>query len=1334
MGRQERPLDPGGGPVPALARELRELRRSSGLTYREMARRTRFTASTFSRAAGGEHLPSLAVTLAYVEACGGDVAAWRRRWQGVSRELADAALADAVPAQDEGGESGDGAATAPYQGLARFEPGDAGRFFGRAELVDRLVAMVCEHRFSIVFGASGSGKSSLLRAGLIPALRRPGGVPGPGAAVVRILTPGAHPVRTHRAAVTGTAGDGTADAGGADAGERERNAARGDTAVIVDQFEELYTLCRDPAERAAFVDLLLAANEPASRLRVVIAVRADFYGRLADHPGLAAAADRASVLVGPMSQAELREAIVMPARAAGLVVERELTARIVEDVAGRPAALPLMSHALLATWRQRRGRTLTARGYEAVGGVSGAVARTAEDTHTRLTPRQAELARRVLLRLVALGDGAPDTRRPAERSGLAFADADADDVDTVLERLARARLITLDGTTVDLAHEALITAWPRLRDWIDADRERLWVRQRLAADARSWEELERDPGALYRGSRLATAAETFPAGDRADLTRRERAFLTASLDARERERRAAARTARRLRGLAVTLALLLVLTAAATVVAVRQQQAADAARERAVAAEEVALSRQLAAQSATWLASDPDLASLLAVAAYRTSHTAEAASGLHQAAALPLRRRLAGKGSAVESVAFSPDGATLAVGFGDGAVWLVDAATGRHTVLRAAGVEDWVDELEFSPDGATLVTLTASDGLVEAWNVRSGRSRTLFATPRLVTSLAFSPDGSTLALGSSDGPVRLVDAATGEPSGDLTGHATSVVDLVFGPGGRMLASVATDGELRLWDRDAATDDARHVLAPRDGEGDGDVTSIAFSPDGTTVATGVADGTARLVDAGSGAALHTVRVSPGGGVAAVGFSSDGDTLATAGEDGVVRLWDVAPGEAPRRTLPGEGPGEAPGEAPELSRTLPGHGAPVTGLAFGSDGTTLATGDADGVVRLWDTGAGLPRRLLTGGTADGDTSGDATGGDPTDADTNGDLTDGASGAVGGPGGQGSATVVLAFSHDGTTLAAGDENGTVRVWTTAGEPRRELVLDRVTSLAFAPDGATLAVGGLEGEVELWDLDTGRLRERLRHHSGWIDALAFTPDGTRLVSANNSDGTVRVFDTATGGAVRTVEVGWTTALAVSPDGATLAVSGVEGRVRLWGLAAGRAEEPGREKREDDGRGPGRTLDADGWVDALAFGPDGSTLTALLGDGSVRLWDVATGTVAHDLASRHHTAASVAFGAAGEVLVTGGTDGSVQLWDVATLTHRDSRVGHAAPVTSVVVTPDGATLASGSADGAVMLWDLALPSPAEAIGHVCSVVGRDLTARERERYLPGRADLPVCP
>ncbi|WP_157877753.1 helix-turn-helix domain-containing protein [Streptomyces kanamyceticus] len=513
MGRREKALDPTEGPVQRLAHDLRQLRDEAGSpAYRELAHRTGYSAPTLSEAAAGRKFPSLPVTLAYVRACGGDEEEWAQRWQ----VAADAHAQQSAHGDDE---------AAPYRGLSRYGTGDQHLFFGRQPEVERLARMIAQHRFVALVGASGSGKSSLLRAGLAPELQRSARdfqLRG-----ISICTPGPDPVHALRSLLALPGQDGK------------------ETILLVDQFEELFTLCQDPQERGEFIELLLTAQAEKSSLRVLIAVRADFYGHCADHQALANAMNKAHLLISAMSPDRLREAIIKPAHQAGLLVERSVTDQILEEVTSEPGGLPLMSHTLLEVWRRRTGRRLTLAAYEAIGGIRGAVAHTAESVFTGLTPEQAGAARAMLLRLVSPGEGSLDTRRPVPLAEIQVSEAQA----AVLEQLILARLLTIDDDRVELAHEALISAWPRLNGWVDEERERLHLHRRLTEAARTWKILGEDSGALYRGVLLSVARTEFttsknePTGTLNDL---EAEFLTASIAEHDRVAVEVARTARRM--------------------------------------------------------------------------------------------------------------------------------------------------------------------------------------------------------------------------------------------------------------------------------------------------------------------------------------------------------------------------------------------------------------------------------------------------------------------------------------------------------------------------------------------------------------------------------------------------------------------------------------------------------------------------------------------------------------------------------------------------------------------------------------------------------------------
>ena len=537
----------------------------------------------------------------------------------------------------------------PFKGLASFGVEDAEIFFGREQLVAELVARLAGASLVGVVGASGSGKSSVVRAGLLPALAG-GALPGSDDWPQAVIRPGEHPLAELERALTATPG--------------------GRPVLAVDQLEEVFTTCRDEEEQAAFLDALVAA---AAEGPVVAAVRADFYGRFAPYGSFASLLAQNHVLVGPMGAEELRRVIELPAARAGLRCEPALVDSLVADVVDEPGGLPLLSTALVELWQRREGRTLRLATYQHTGGVRGAVARLAEDAFEQLSPEQRTTARSILLRLAG-GEGGTVTRRPASLSELDL--ETNEDARRVISVLSEWRLVTIREDELEVAHEALLREWPRLRAWLDEDSEGRRLHRHLIESAKEWHRTERDAGELYRGARLAAALD-FATEHPSELNDLEREFVEAGREASEQESTRMRRTNRRLRVLLIGVAVFLVVAIGAALLAAIQWRESQRESDRAGQAARTSLARELAFAANEQSAVDPELGLLLAIEAVETTRretgfvTQEATQAL--LSALDRRSRNAGGGAPYPIARFPSRAATA---FPDGIPFVELSAPG----------------------------------------------------------------------------------------------------------------------------------------------------------------------------------------------------------------------------------------------------------------------------------------------------------------------------------------------------------------------------------------------------------------------------------------------------------------------------------------------------------------------------------------------------------------------------------------------------------------------------------------------------------------------------------
>lgn len=1059
----------------------------------------------------------------------------------------------------------------PFKGLAPFEPDDAEFFFGRERLIDELVARLVGGTLLGVLGPSGSGKSSLLRAGLLPALAA-GALPGSDRWRQLVVRPGTWPLSLDSAIE----------------GERADEPAGGDrrTVVAVDQFEEIFSPSVDEATRRSFMNALVeSAWDPERRTVILIALRADFFGRLAPYPDLAELLGGSHALLGPMSERELRRAIEGPSERASLIVEPDLVDALVEDVAGEAGGLPFLSAALLELWQDRKGNTLRLATYERMGRVRGAVARLAETAYSRLDAEQQQRARIILLRLAGDDDGMIVRRRVSiEELELARNPA----AGRVVAVLTDSRLLAVSEGTVEVAHEALLTHWPRLRDWLEEDAQGRQVHRHLTETAAGWDRTGRDAGELYRGARLTAALE---ASDQAlELNRTEREFLEESRLASAREGERQRRANRRLRASLLAVLVVLALAVAAGLLALAQR---GHARHQATAAE----AQRLGAQALI----EPTLDRSLLLAREGVNLDDSFATRSNLLAALlrspaALAVAYAG-GTRVLDEALSPDGRTLAVRGDDGSVVFFDARTLRRVGKAFPGSEQLalmgaivgpLRALAFSPDGSTIAvgSTTGNAATLDLVDSRTHVTRAGAIDGYLhAADVAFSPDGRTVAVGEPvqapvsppDEVIVVHDARTGRehaasrpiPTGRLVGYASD---------GRFL--LVTEGDAASLLLDART------LEPVKTIGLGG--AAALSPIDDEAAFGRGDGSVTLLDLRTG----KQRVMPGhavGSVQAISFSADGKRLATAAEDGTVAVWDHSAG---------------------LLETFHGHSAGARAAVFSPDARTLFTAGSDGSVIAWDVGGSrrLGQTFRFASTSDRASTASAVSPDGTAFATSpGEgrvalwrtrtLTR-LPGALRGPVGHVNS---LAFSDDGKLLAAAGSDRAV-VWDAAtAKITRVLPVAELgaQTIAFSPNGTTLAMGQIDGSDVIYDLRTGERVARF-DNAGSTDSIDFSPDGKLLASAS-LDGSVTVWDVNGKEAVAAL-TGGVSAFAVrfSPNGQLVAVGDSSGAVVLWDVARSRRV--------------GRALTGhNGGVGGIAFDPSGKTLVSSSSDGKLRLWDLET-------------------------------------------------------------------------------------------------------------------------
>ena len=1128
----------------------------------------------------------------------------------------------------------------PYKGLRAFEESDAPQFFGRERSVERLITRIRQNeefsRFLAVVGASGSGKSSLVNAGLLPALRR-GNLTGSGHWFYATFTPGAAPLYALEEALLRIATLQppnltqmlTQDKRGlVQAAERILPPdSKTEVMLVIDQFEELFTLTESESARAHFLDLLYhAVADPASRMRVVMIIRADFMDRPLRYVEFGELMQRRSEMVLPLSSTEIQRAIVRPAERAGVFFEDDLVSTILNEVEDQPGALPLLQFALTELFDHHIGARITLNDYLQGGGVIGALARRAEQVYGELPAETQELVRQIFLRLVTLGEGAEDTRRRVSRAELVSMGIAPGTLDSILNLYARHRLLTIDidpishAPTVEVAHEALIRTWERLRGWLSTSRDDLRLQRRLMSTAAEWISSGREPSFLASGLKLAQF-EAWARESGLNMSAEEVEYLRASVSQREvvpvedearkaRELRIASRAAGFQRA-AVLLGVVGLAAAVLTLLAFGQagranELASEADRRAAAARAEV----MIAAETLT-----PIPPTLTKVALQIRDGNSRLEQARLTSESITNLQDITGNAETAALLALR----ALELGYVPLAdITLMRSLERLYTEQIFVGHTDDVASLDLHPDNKRMVT-GSTDKTLRLWDLASGAElRRYEGHEGPINKVAFSPEGKYIASVSEDKTVRLWDTESGALLHTMTGHDGIINSAIFSPDGRFIVTTCLDNTVRWWDVQSGVE-VRRVDLPIATLGE------SFSPDGGLLAVG-ADRVVYLFDGITGNLLREIK-GVGGDVDSLAFTHDQKRLLLGTRDAFVYLYEV--------------------ESGNLLRRYEGHNSYVYSAKFSADEKLILTGSRDGTARLFDAESGKLLRILTGHT--------------------------------------DAIREVRFSPDQKSALTASWDGTVRRFNLQFYhlPRQFIShRDGVITANYSPDGHLLATGGADLTVRLWEVATGTQLRVFEGHTGSIWYVTFSPDGHYLLSTSR-DGTAKLWDVADGTLIREFKghEGVVYSAGFSPDGKTIVTAGLDTTARLWDVATGVVLKLFS--------GHTRLL----WT--ARFFPDGKHILTTSFDKTARVWDVATGETTATFSQ--HTAAVLggAISPDGAMVLTGGADRIGRLWDARTGEEIRMLSGHTDAIANVAFSREGGMAITYGQDGSARLWSI---------------------------------------